>query len=156
RSRAFSDKTQDFTFYEHERIGAEMAEPILARLKFSNAERAKIVALVRHHLICYDETWSDAAVRRWLRRVTPQLAPDLYEIGLADAKGKGREHDADIARVVELRERAAALVAAGAALSTRDLAIDGNDLMRELGLAPGRILGVILEKLVELVTDDPT
>jgi tRNA nucleotidyltransferase (CCA-adding enzyme) len=155
RSRAFSDKTQDFTFYEHERIGAEMAEPILARLKFSNAERAKIVALVRHHLICYDETWSDAAVRRWLRRVTPELAPDLYEIGFADAKGKGRDASQDIARIDELRERAANLVAAGAALSTRDLAVDGNVLMRELGVAPGRIIGVILEQLVELVTDDP-
>ncbi len=155
RSRAFSDKTQDFTFYEHERIGAEMAEPILSRLKFSNAERAKIVGLVRHHLICYDETWSDAAVRRWLRRVTPDLAPDLYEIGFADAKGKGRDASQDIARIVELRERGAALVAAGAALSSKDLAIDGNDLMRELGLAPSRILGVILERLVEVVTDDP-
>ena len=155
RSRAFSDKTQDYTFYEHERIGAEMAEPILARLKFSNAERAKIVALVRHHLICYDETWSDAAVRRWLRRVTPELAPDLYEIGFADAKGKGRDATLDIARIEELRERAASLVAAGAALSTRDLAIDGNVLIRELGLAPSRIIGVILERLVELVTDDP-
>ncbi len=40
RSRAFSDKTSDFTFYEHERIGAEMADPILTRLKFSNDERA--------------------------------------------------------------------------------------------------------------------
>jgi tRNA nucleotidyltransferase (CCA-adding enzyme) len=155
RSRAFSDKTHDYTFYEHERIGAEMAEPILTRLKFSNAERAKIVALVRHHLICYDETWSDAAVRRWLRRITPELAPDLYEIGFADAKGKGRDASEDVARIVELRERAAALVAAGAALSSKDLAVNGNDLMHELGLAPGPILGVILERLVELVTEEP-
>ncbi len=33
RSRAFSDKTQDFTFYEHERIGAEIADPIAQRLQ---------------------------------------------------------------------------------------------------------------------------
>ncbi len=39
RTRAFSDKTEDYTFYEHERVGAEMAEPLLARLRFSNDER---------------------------------------------------------------------------------------------------------------------
>ena len=65
RTRAFSDKTQDYTFYEHERIGAELAEPILARLRFSNEERARVVALVRHHLICYADDWTDAAVRRF-------------------------------------------------------------------------------------------
>lgn len=156
RTRAFSDKTNDFTFYEHERIGAEMADPILLRLRFSNDERAKIVGLIRHHLICYDETWTDAAVRRWLRRVTPDLAPDLYEIGFADARGKGRDASADIRAIEELRARVEALIAAGAALSARDLAVNGKDLMTELSLAPGRVIGVILERLVEVVTEDPS
>lgn len=156
RTRAFSDKTNDYTFYEHERIGAEMAEPILLRLRFSNEERAKIVALIRHHLICYDATWTDAAVRRWLRRVSPDLAPDLYEIGFADARGKGRDASADIRAIEELRDRVEALLAAGAALTAKDLAVNGKDLMAELSIAPGRIVGVILERLIELVTEDPS
>ena len=155
RTRAFSEKTNDYTFYEHERIGAEMAEPILSRLRFSNDERAKIVGLVRHHLLCYEDDWSDAAVRRWVRRVGPELAPDLYELGFADALGKGRDASADIRNIEHLRERAAALMAAGAALSTRDLAVNGKDLMTELGLPPSRLLGEILEHLVERVTDEP-
>jgi tRNA nucleotidyltransferase (CCA-adding enzyme) len=155
RTRAFSEKTNDFTFYDHENVGAEMAEPILSRLKFSNDERERIVALVRHHLICYSDDWSDAAVRRWLRRVTPGLAPALYEIGVADALGKGREAGEDIANIGRLRARVDALLAAGAALSTRDLAVNGRDLMKELGLAPGPILGEILAALVEVVTDEP-
>jgi len=156
RTRAFSDKTNDFTFYEHERVGAEIADPILLRLKFSNDERARIVALVRHHLICYSDDWTDAAVRRWLRRVSPELAPDLYRLGVADALGKGKDASADVASLGRLRERVDAVLAAGAALSARDLAVNGNDLMRELGLAPGRIIGETLEQLVELVTDDPS
>jgi tRNA nucleotidyltransferase (CCA-adding enzyme) len=155
RTRAFSDKTSDYTFYEHERVGAEIAEPILARLRFSNDERARIVALIRHHLICYSDDWTDAAVRRWLRRVSPGLAPDLYEIGVADALGKGRDASEELASIGRLRERAGALLAAGAALSTKDLAINGNVLMKELGLAPGRLIGETLERLVELVTEDP-
>lgn len=155
RSRAFSDKTNDWTFYEHERIGAEIADPILLRLRFSNEERARIVALVRHHLICYADDWTDAAVRRWLRRVTPELAPDLYALGTADALGKGREASADIASLQHLRARVEALLAAGAALSARDLAIDGKVIMSELGVPPSRLIGQILEHLVERVTDEP-
>src|SRR5262245_2557063 len=117
RTRAFSDKTQDWTFYEHERVGAEMADPILMRLRFSNEDRERIVALVRHHLICYSDDWTDAAVRRWLRRVSVDLAPDLYEIGFADARGKGRDASADIAALERLRARSEAVLATGAALS---------------------------------------
>jgi tRNA nucleotidyltransferase (CCA-adding enzyme) len=155
RTRAFSEKTSDWTFYEHERIGAEMADPILMRLKFSNDERARIVALVRHHLICYADDWSDAAVRRWLRRVTPELAVDLYALGAADALGKGREASADIESLARLRARVDALLAAGAALSARDLALDGKVLMSELAIPPSRLIGQILEHLVERVTDEP-
>jgi len=156
RTRAFSDKTGDFTFYDHERVGAEMAEPLLTRLRFSNEDRAKITALIRHHLICYSDSWTDAAVRRWLRRVTPELAPDLYKIGVADALGKGRDASEDIEALDRLRARVEAMIAAGAALSARDLAINGSDLMKELNLKPSRVIGQILERLVELVTDDPT
>jgi tRNA nucleotidyltransferase (CCA-adding enzyme) len=155
RTRAFSDKTEDYTFYEHERIGAEMAGPLLERLRFSNEERAKIVALIRHHLICYSDDWTDAAVRRWLRRVTPELAPDLYDLGIADALGKGREAPEDLASLQRLRARVDEVLAKGTALSARDLALDGNTLMKTLEIAPGRVVGEILAHLVERVLDDP-
>lgn len=156
RSRQFSDKTNDFTFYEHERIGAEMVAPMLARLRFSNDEQKRIADLVRHHLICYEDTWSDGAVRRWVQRVSPELLDDLYALNRADVLGKGRDASADLTRLAALRERVAQLMAAGAALGIRDLAIDGHALMQELGLAPGRILGEILRALLEQVIEDPT
>jgi tRNA nucleotidyltransferase (CCA-adding enzyme) len=156
RSRAYSEKTQDYTFYDHERIGAELADTILQRLRFSNDERARVVALIRHHLICYSDDWSDAAVRRWLRRVTPELAPDLYALGAADALAKGRPAHEDVERLRRLEQRVDELLAQGAALSTRDLAIDGNDLIRQLGLRPSRLVGEVLSALLELVVDDPS
>lgn len=155
RTRKLGDKTQDWTFYDHERVGAEIADPILQRLKFSNDERVRVVRLVRHHLICYADGWSDAAVRRWVRRVGPDLTAELYQLGRADAFGKGRDVTEDVASLARLEARAAALLSAGAAMSTRDLAIDGKVLMKELGIAPGRIIGQILERLLEAVTDDP-
>jgi tRNA nucleotidyltransferase (CCA-adding enzyme) len=88
--------------------------------------------------------------------VSPDLAPDLYEIGFADARGKGRDASADLRAIEELRGRVEAMIAAGAALSAKDLAVNGRDLMRELSLTPGRVVGVLLERLVELVTEDPS
>jgi tRNA nucleotidyltransferase (CCA-adding enzyme) len=155
RTRAFSDKSGDYTFYQHERVGAEMAEPLLTRLRFSNDERARIVGLVRHHLLCYDSSWSDAAVRRWIKRVTPELAPDLYLLGQADVRAKGRDPSADLAQIAALEAHVARVLAAGAALDVGDLAINGRDLSQELKLAPGPRFGVILRTLLEEVLEDP-
>ncbi len=155
RTRAFSDKTSDYTFYEHERVGAEIAEPIAARLKFSNDERARIVALVRHHLFHYSEDWSDAAVRRWIRRVGRERLEDLYVLNASDVRAKGRGFEDDLDALARLKVHVARVLAEGAALSTRDLRVNGHDLMKELGLRPGRILGDILEALLDAVTTDP-
>jgi tRNA nucleotidyltransferase (CCA-adding enzyme) len=155
RSRAFSDKTNDYTFYEHERIGAEIADPLLARLRFSTDERERIVQLVRHHLICYDASWSDAAVRRWVRRVGPELLDDLFSLNRADVLAKGFDASDDLERSHALAERAARLIAEGAALSVRDLAVNGRDLMSELDLQPGPLLGQILRTLLDEVTEHP-
>ena len=43
----------------------------------------------------------------------------------------------------------------GTAMSTSDLAINGTDLMQELGMSPSRALGDILKELLEVVTNEP-
>jgi tRNA nucleotidyltransferase (CCA-adding enzyme) len=155
RSRALSDKTQDWTFYDHDKIGAERARPIATRLKFSNDERDRIVALVQNHLFHYD-AWSDQAVRRWIKRVGPDRVEDLYLLNEADLRGKGAIFkDADLAPLAALKAHVERVLAEGAALTTRDLAIDGGVLMKELGLAPGRLIGQLLEALLEAVLADP-
>jgi tRNA nucleotidyltransferase (CCA-adding enzyme) len=131
-----------------------MAEPILERLRFSNDDRSHIVGLVRHHLVCWEPSWSDAATRRWLRRVGPELLEDLYLLNRADVLGKGRDVTDDLARLEGLKAHVAKVIAAGAALSTRDLAISGRDLM-ELGLRPGPLFGEILRTLLDEVVEEP-
>jgi tRNA nucleotidyltransferase (CCA-adding enzyme) len=173
RSRELRSKTSDYTFYNHEHIGADMARPMLERLKFSNLERDRIVGLVRHHLICYSDEWTDTAVRRWIRRVTPELALDLYELGRADAIAKGpreqrrppvqaegaaQEDDSlehEFNKLGRLQTRVTQLLEAGAAVSVRDLAIGGHELIKTLGLGPGPLLGEILRELLEEVTEAP-
>jgi tRNA nucleotidyltransferase (CCA-adding enzyme) len=155
RTRAFSDKTRDWTFYDHDRVGAVMAEPICERLRFSNDERRRVVDLVRHHLFHYDD-WTDAAVRRWIRRVGRERIADLWALNEADLRGKGDAIDAgDMTPLLRMKEHVARVLAAGDALTVRDLAVDGADLMREIGLPPGKGIGILLGELLELVTEDP-
>ena len=155
RTRAWSDKTKDYTFYNHDQIGAEIAEPIAARLRFSNDERLRIVSLVRHHLFHYQDEWSDTTVRKWIRRVGPDRVADLYVLNDADVRAKGRDFESDLAALAALKAHVARVLAQGAALSTRDLKVNGHDLMRDLGLGPGPVIGQVLDALLETVTADP-
>jgi tRNA nucleotidyltransferase (CCA-adding enzyme) len=155
RTRARSDKTGDFTFYNHEKVGAQMAGPILERLRFSNDDKARITSLVANHLVCYSEEWSDAAVRKWIRRVSRERVEDLYILNRADILGKGRDVTEELSGLARLQERVASELAAEHAISTRDLAVNGQDVMRELAIKPSRRVGEVLESLLEKVVEDP-
>jgi tRNA nucleotidyltransferase (CCA-adding enzyme) len=154
-TRAFSDKTQDYTFYDHERVGAELIDPVLQRLRFSTEERLRITHLVRHHLVCYDSSWSDSAVRRWVRRIGSDRLEDLYRLNEADVRGKDLDKEPDLAPLHELQERVTAILARGEALSVRDLKIGGKELMQSLGMKPGPKMGMLLDRLMEEVLEDP-
>ena len=155
RTRAFSDKTQDYTFYHHETVGADMAEEWLRTYRFSNEERKQIVHLVRHHLICYSSEWTDAAVRRFVRRVGMEHVERLLALGRADALGKGRPVETELAQLAELHARIQDSVARGAAFGTKDLAVSGHDVMQRLGIRPGPMIGKVLERLLERVLEEP-
>ena len=148
-------KDGEATFYGHEKLGADLADEFLKNYRFSNDERQRITHLIRHHLVAYDDTWTDAAVRRFVQRVGPGAFESLLALCRADSAAKGIPGD-DLERLERLRTRVGGVIAAGNALSTRDLAIDGNDLKRELGIPPSRRLGEILNALLERVLEDPS
>jgi tRNA nucleotidyltransferase (CCA-adding enzyme) len=144
----------DGRFLGHEKVGAELADALLEQWRWPVAERQRIVALVRQHMFGYQPTWSDAAVRRFIVKIGPEHLEDLFLLREADHVGSGREPDAG--GLDELRARVAAQLEAGVALDLRGLAVDGSDLMTELGIAPGPALGRLLEWLLERVIADPT
>lgn len=155
RTRAHSDKTGDWTFYHHEKLGADMADRWLRDYRFSNSERELIVDMVRHHLICYDSSWSDAAVRRFIKRVGAERVEPLLRLGHADALGKGREVREELAALEELRTRVDESLAQGNALTTQDLAVNGKDVIGALEGGPGPVVGEVLRHLLDRVLDDP-
>jgi tRNA nucleotidyltransferase (CCA-adding enzyme) len=143
----------DGHFHHHEVVGARMAEVLLRRLRFPRPVIDDVSRLVRHHMFAVDPGLSDAGIRRFLRRIGARSLDALFELRRADDIGSGlRGDDPDLAA---FRARLEAEVAAEAVLDRSSLAIDGSDLMRDLGLTEGPRLGRLLDALVERVIDDP-
>ena len=156
RTRAMSDKTKDWTFYHHEKVGADMAGQWLRDYRFSNQERSLVVDLIAHHLICYTNEWTDAAVRRFIKRVGTGTVDPLLRLGEADALGKGRNVEQELESLKELRGRIDAAIEEGSALTTQDLAIGGNDVVEHLEGGAGPAVGQILRSLLDRVIEDPS
>ena len=144
----------DYTFYNHDKVGAGMAEEILKRLKFSNAEIKKITNLVSHHMFNYISSWSDAAVRRFIRRIGGlEVVPDLFALREADTRAMEDEIKSEY--LIELQKRIDKIIEEENALDISDLKVDGNDVMQTLGIAPGPRVGKVLHFLLEKVLDEP-
>jgi tRNA nucleotidyltransferase (CCA-adding enzyme) len=148
------ERDGDGTFYGHAEVGARMADTLLSRLRFSNHARERIVHLVREHMFEYRPEWSDAAIRRWLRRVGVDAVADLFDLRIADVLANPRARGLPLG-LVERRARIEAELSRHAALGVGDLAADGNDVMRELGVGPGPWVREILATLLEEVTERP-
>jgi len=144
----------EFTFFRHEQVGAEMAEAICNRLRLATAERDTICALVAGHMFYYTPDWTDGTIRRFVRRMGPDMVPLLFALREADVASRGQGEDRE-GETRELRARIAKVAAADAVLRVTDLAIDGKDVMRLLSIPPGKRVGEILDELLERVLDDP-
>jgi tRNA nucleotidyltransferase (CCA-adding enzyme) len=140
-------------FLGHDVVGAELTDALLERLRWPRHERDRIDLIVRHHMYGYVPTWSDAAVRRFIAKVGRENLDDLFLLREADNVGSGRVRDGG--GLAEIRERVAAQLAAGIVLELRDLDIDGDVLMEELGLEPSPRLGRVLDELLDRAIADP-
>jgi len=149
------DEEGEITFHRHEIIGAEITEKILLRYKASNSDRNRICSLVRHHMFHYTSDWSDAAVRRFMARVNPDLLDDLIALRLADATSISPDAGVDEENLKELLLRIDGILASESALSIADLRINGKDLINKLDVKPGPVMGTLLNYLLDCVLEDP-
>lgn len=141
--------TPDGAFHGHEAVGAEMAEVALRRLRFSNAEIARVGTLIRLHLrpVYYDSQWTDGAVRR-LARAAGDLLEPLLALARADI---GASAYPEPEKVDELAARLEAVLTES---PTRlEAPVTGEELMAALGLEPGPEVGRAKQRLQDLVLE---
>ena len=148
------DTFADGHFHQHEFVGEAIARRILRRWKYPKDTIAKVSHLIRHHMFWYQTEWSGSAVRRFVRKVGLENIPDLFELRRADNIGSGARSPRMYA-LEDLWDRVQDEIHRSAAFSPRDLAIDGTDVMAELGIPPGPAVGRIIGALFERVLDDP-
>ena len=126
----------EFSFFQHEYVGAEMADEICRRLKLANADRERVVGIVKNHMFFYAPDWTDGTVRRFVRRVGGNEAlDDLFALRAGDVKGRGFGEDPEN-ELGELRKRVESVAAEDAVMKVGDLAINGGDVMRVLAVRP--------------------
>jgi poly(A) polymerase len=131
-------------FNEHDRVGAELAEQILCRLRFSNDEIANIVLCVREHMrMQYVKEMRPAKVKRILARETFADELELHRIDCEASHGNLENYEFLKAKAAELPLE----VVKPMPLLT------GHDLLA-LGLKPGPIVGQILREIKELQLEE--
>jgi tRNA nucleotidyltransferase (CCA-adding enzyme) len=148
------DAPDEFGFFKHEYVGADMMAPLAARLRLSRAETELLVGLVGQHMFFYTPDWTDGTIRRFVKRVGTDRLPKLFALREADITSRGRGEDPQ-GETRELRERIARVATEDAALHVRDLAVNGKDVMRVLNVPPSAKVGQVLDRLLDRVLDDP-
>jgi len=141
------------TFHRHEKFSVERTREILLRFRYSNAVIEKVCHLVGEHMFHYEDSWSNAAVRRFVIRVGEENLPDLYALRRADTYGQAAAEPSP-QLLVPLINRVEETLAESRALSLKDLAISGKDLITA-GIPPGKQMGIILNELLEAALEDP-
>ncbi len=140
----------------HEHQGADVAEKLGRSLLLSNAEIDRLRAIVRNHMRIHSlvQTGSPPSRRAVYRffRDAGEAGVDVCLLTLADTlatHGPGLPVDTWAAHLVTCQR----LLGAWWDRPTEEVKpprlVDGNDLQQELGLAPGPVIGRLIEAIRE-------
>ncbi|MCH5267170.1 MAG: CCA tRNA nucleotidyltransferase [Lachnospiraceae bacterium] len=141
-------------FRGHPRMGEEMAGKILRRLTFDNETIHLVKCLIFHH----DEQVQPES--RSLRRATARIGRErmllLLLVQFADVLSQNPELAGDkLARILAVYHAFIRMEEERPALTVKELAVTGRDIMTELSVSPGPQIGEILQYLLEQVLDHP-
>jgi poly(A) polymerase len=139
-------------FHHHEAVGAKLARRRLTALRFPNDVVRDVCRLVELHLRFHgygEGEWTDSAVRRYVRDAGPLLTrlhvltrADCTTRNWAKAQRLARAYDGLEQRIAELSEREE--------LARIRPELDGHQIMRILGIPPGRQVGRAYNFMLEL------
>lgn len=127
-------------FDRHSSVGAEMAEKIMRRLRFSKNQQELVTRLVRdHQRFMQVRDMRTSTLKKFLRRENFELHLKLHRIDCLASHGKLDNYEFVLEKLEQFGS-------AGEEQLRPPRLIDGNDLI-EMGLEPGPQFGEILGKL---------
>ena len=138
------------SFHHHEVVGARMARQRMRALRYPKDVVKDVSQLVFLHMRphTFKMGWTDSAVRRYVRDAG-DLLPLLNELVRCDVTTRNRKRANAISRRIDELEVRIAELREREALDAMRPPIDGNDVMRHLGLAPGPEVGEAMKLLTE-------
>ena len=139
-------------FHHHEVVGAKMTRRRLTALRFPKDVVEDVSRLVELHLRFHgygEGEWTDSAVRRYVRDAGP-LLDRLHILTRADCTTRNRAKAQRLARAYDGLEMRIAQLREQEELDAIRPELDGNEIMRILGLSPGPLVGKAHSFLLEL------
>jgi poly(A) polymerase len=139
-------------FHHHEVVGAKMARRRLTELRFPKDVIADVSRLVELHLRFHgygDGEWTDSAVRRYVRDAGPLLTR-LHALTRADCTTRNARKAARLAATYDALEARIEVLREEEELDKIRPELDGGEIMRILGLAPGPLVGAAWNYLLEV------
>jgi len=161
--RPNADGPDDVSFHNHEIVSTKLAYNFMRRMKFPKDFTEAVVHLVRWHQYKYDRTWTDKAVRRFIRKTGIEKA-DLEDMDihpqflLRQADRMGNELKAHLPITQKQRDfqaRIREVYAKSSAHSLRDLKVNGNDIMEAFQLPASPLIGNVMKYLFSTVEESP-
>ncbi len=138
----------------HPLEGEKITRKVMRRLKFDNDTTDKVTKLVLYH--DYDIAPTEAGVRRAVNRIGEDIFPMIFTVRRADiAAQSDYMREEKLAKVAYIEKLYREVLVRRDAVTLKDLAISGNDLIAG-GMPPGRQIGETLSALLERVLDDPS
>lgn len=140
----------------HQVISARLAKDVLARLRYDTRTAEKVAYLVRYHMLPICRETTDRAFRRMVSKHGEGTVRELVNLKRADLLGAGVLRPDEVQAMTGFfLERLEEVMSRKPATKFSELAVDGNDIMRVLGIGPGKRVGKIKQKLLRAVLDDP-
>jgi poly(A) polymerase len=139
-------------FHLHEVKGAKLARRRLTALRFPNEVVRDVSRLVELHLRFHgygEGEWTDSAVRRYVRDAGPLLSR-LHVLTRADCTTRNRAKAARLARAYDQLEDRITELSEQEELGRLRPELDGNEIMRILGIPPGPLVGKAYHFMLEL------
>ena len=140
-------------FKGHALASEQIAKTVMKRLKFDNDTIRKVTKLVAYHDYRMEPT--GANVRRAMHEIGVELFPYYLAVRLADTKAQSSyERRGKLENIIQIRELYRNALRNKECVTLKDLAVTGTDLIN-LGIAPGKELGTLLNELLDMVIEDP-
>jgi tRNA adenylyltransferase len=139
------------TFHHHDVVGAKLVSKRLKALKYSTAIVKSVAKLVELHLRFHgygEATWSDSAVRRYVRDAGDELER-LHILTRADCTTRNRNKATRLRRNYEELEWRIDELAAQEEIKAIRPDLDGSQIMEILGIAPGPQVGKAYKFLLD-------